>query len=150
MFPVLCERIAPITTFCRQQRVLAGFPDHCASIVCKTKKKALSAISTTDVPESVAFFFNGEPMAGKAEKYISEYVADNRTLGFVGEYAMMKDLLSKEQCGGAAKNLIGSFPDLTFNIEKVKPKKNEDGSWSAVIVVMGTHTGTPFSPFAAD
>ena len=34
----------------------------------------------------------------------------------------------------------------TFNFEKATPKRNKDGSWSADIVVMGTHTGAAFSP----
>ena len=52
----------------------------------------------------------------------------------------------KAAFGGAAKNLIGSFPDLTFNFNKATPKRNADGSWSADIVVMGTHTGAAFTP----
>ena len=101
------------------------------------------------MPESVAMFFNGEPMAGKAEKYMGEMVADSHMLVFVGPNAypfLPPDGMNKEQFGGAAGNLIGSFPDLTFNFDKVTPTKNEDGSWSADIVVMGTHTGAAFTP----
>jgi len=97
-------------------------------------------------PESVAYFFNGEPMAGKAEKYMGEYVADNHTLAFVGPHAMPLPVLDKSAFGQAAGNLIGSFPDLTFNFNKATPKLNKDGSWSADIVVMGTHTGAAFTP----
>merc|ERR1719191_69390 len=98
------------------------------------------------MPESVAFFFNGEPMAGKAEKYMSEMVADSHTLAFVGPHALPLPVLNKEKFAAAIGNLIGSFPDLTFNFEKAEPKRNADGSWAADIVVMGTHTGAPFSP----
>lgn len=100
----------------------------------------------TDIPDSVAFFFNGEPMAGKAEKYMGDYVADNHTLAFVGPHALPLPVLDKAAFGGAAGKLIGSFPDLTFNIDKATPKRNKDGSWSADIVVMGTHTGAAFTP----
>merc|ERR1719197_1674985 len=108
-----------------------------------------STPATYETPESVAFFFNSEPMAGKAEKYMGEMVADSHTLEFVGPHvhpAVAGKKLDKAAFGGAAKNLIGSFPDLTFNFTKVTPTKNADGSWSADIVVMGTHTGAPFSP----
>ena len=101
------------------------------------------------MPESVAYFFNGEPMAGKAETYMGTMVADSHVLKFVGPNAypfLPADGLDKASFGGAAKNLIGSFPDLTFNFEKATPKRNKDGSWSADIVVMGTHTGAAFSP----
>ena len=47
-----------------------------------------STAAPVEVPESVAFFFNGEPMAGKAEKYMTEYVADEHTLEFVGPHAL--------------------------------------------------------------
>lgn len=98
------------------------------------------------IPESVALFFNGEPMAGKAEKYMGEMVADNHTLAFVGPHAMPLPVLDKEKFGHAAGNLVASFPDLTFNFNKATPTQNADGSWSADIVVMGTHTGAAFSP----
>merc|ERR550537_1364511 len=99
------------------------------------------------MPDSVAFFFNGEAMAGKAEKYMGEYVADSHTLAFVGPHAYPGlPVLDKENFGKAAGNLIGSFPDLTFNSTKVTPKRNKDGSWSADIVVSGTHTGAAFTP----
>lgn len=92
-------------------------------------------------------------MAGKAEKYMGEMVADSHTLEFVGPHvhpAVAGKKLDKAAFGGAAKNLIGSFPDLTFNLTKVTPKRNSDGSWSADIVVMGTHTGAAFSPMPGD
>lgn len=98
------------------------------------------------IPESVALFFNGEPMASKAEKYMTEMVADNHTLAFVGPHALPLPVLDKAKFAGAAGNLVASFPDLTFNFTKVEPKQNADGSFSADIVVMGTHTGAPFSP----
>ena len=70
---------------------------------------------TESPPESVAMFFNGEPMAGKAEKYMGEMVADNHTLAFVGPHALppLKSPVDKEKFGMVAKNLLGSFPDLT-------------------------------------
>lgn len=86
-------------------------------------------------------------MAGKAERYMGEMVAENHTLAFVGPHAMPGlPVLDKAMFAGAAGNLIASFPDLTFNFTKETPKQNADGSWSADIVVMGTHTGAPFSP----
>lgn len=94
-------------------------------------------------------FFNGEPMAGKAETYMGSMVADSHVLKFVGPHAypfLPADGFDKAAFGATAKNLIGSFPDLTFNYEKATPTKNADGSWSANIVVMGTHTGAAFTP----
>ena len=88
-------------------------------------------------------------MAGKAEKFMGEMVADSFTLEFVGKHvhpALAGKKLDKAAFGGAAGNLIGSFPDLTFNFDKATPKVNKDGSWAADIVVMGTHTGAPFTP----
>jgi len=110
---------------------------------------ASSPVYDTPMPESIAYFFNGEPMAGKAEKYMGTMVADSHMLKFVGPNAypfLPPDGLDKEAFGGAAKNLIGSFPDLTFNFNKATPKRNKDGSWSADIIVMGTHTGAAFTP----
>jgi len=105
--------------------------------------------TTTVMPKSVELFCNGEPMAGKAEKFMGDMVADSYTLEFVGAHvhpALAGKKLDKAAFGGAAKNLIDSFPDLTFNFTKATPKRNADGSWAADIVVMGTHTGAAFSP----
>lgn len=99
-------------------------------------------------PESIELFFNGEPMAGKADKFMGEMVADSYNLAFVGQHVypfLEGKKLDKAAFGVAAKNLLGSFPDLTFNFDKATPKRNKDGSWSADIVVMGTHTGAAFS-----
>merc|ERR1719502_1989972 len=109
---------------------------------------APSTPASAEMPESVAYFFNGEQMAGKAEIYMGEYVADNHTLSFVGPHAMPLPVLNKEALGGAIGGLIASFPDLTFNFNKATAKKNKDGSWAADIVVMGTHTGPAFTPMA--
>ena len=97
-------------------------------------------------PESVAIFFDGEPMAGKAETWMAEHLADAGTLQFVGPHALPLPLLDKEKMGGAVSNLVGSFPDFTFNSGKVAPTKQEDGSWAADIVVTGTHTGAAYTP----
>lgn len=99
-----------------------------------------------EVPESVAFFFNGEPMAPKAEKMMGEYYADSHVLSFIGPYAPPVPPLDKEHLQGAIGNLIGSFPDLTFNFTKVKVAQAADGGWAADIIVMGTHTGAAFTP----
>ena len=103
-----------------------------------------------EMPESVMMFFNGAPMAGKADTFMGEKVADSFTLEFVGPHvhqALVGAKLDKAKFGFAAKNLIDSFPDLTFNSTKVEPKCNlEDGSWAANIVVKGTHTGAAFTP----
>ena len=97
-------------------------------------------------PESIAIFFDGEPMAGKAETWTTEHVADAATLQFVGPHALPLPLFDKAGFSSAMGNLVGSFPDLTFNATKVAPTKQEDGSWAADIVVTGTHTGAAFSP----
>ena len=97
-------------------------------------------------PESVAIFFDGEPMAGKAEKWMAEHVADAATLQFVGPHALPLPLFDKAGFSSAMGNLVGSFPDLTFNATKVAPTKQEDGSWAADIVVTGTHTGAAYTP----
>ena len=55
-------------------------------------------------------------------------------------------MFDKAGFGSAMSNLVGSFPDLTFNATKVAPAKNEDSSWAADIVVTGTHTGAAFTP----
>ena len=99
-------------------------------------------------PESVAIFFDGEPMAGKAETWMTEHVADAATLQFVGPHALPLPLFDKAGFGSAMSNLVTSFPDLTFNATKVAPAANEDGSWAADIVVTGTHTGAAFTPMA--
>ena len=109
-------------------------------------KRTAGKSTVSEVPESVALFFNGKPMAGKADKYMGELVADGHTLAFVGPNALPLPVLNKSKLAGAIGNLIASFPDLTFNLNKVAPKQNSDGSWSADIVVMGTHTGGAFSP----
>ena len=97
-------------------------------------------------PESIAIFFDGEPMAGKAETWTTEHVADAATLQFVGPHALPLPLFDKAGFSSAMGNLVGSFPDLTFNATKVAPTKQEDGSWAADIVVTGTHTGAAFTP----
>ena len=99
-------------------------------------------------PESIAIFFDGEPMAGKAETWTTEHVADAATLQFVGPHALPLPLFDKAGFSSAMGNLVGSFPDLTFNATKVAPTKQEDGSWAADIVVTGTHTGAAFTPMA--
>jgi len=98
------------------------------------------------MPESIARFFDGEPMAGKADKLMGEMVADNFLLAFVGPHALMLPPLDKAHFGEAAGGLMTSFPDLTFNLEKATPTQKEDGSWAADIIVMGTHTGPAYSP----
>jgi len=110
------------------------------------KRAAAAKPASFDIPESVAVFFNGEQMASKAEKYMGEMMAADHTLAFVGPHALPLPVLDKEMLGGAMSNLINSFPDLTFNADKATPKQNGDGSWSADIVVMGTHTGAAFTP----
>ena len=97
-------------------------------------------------PESIAIFFDGEPMAGKAETWTTEHVADAATLQFVGPHALPLPLFDKAGFSSAMGNLVGSFPDLTFNATKVAPTKQEDGSWAADIVVTGTHTGAAYTP----
>ena len=39
------------------------------------------------VPDAVEYFFNGEPMAGKAEKLMGDFYAEAHTLSFIGPYA---------------------------------------------------------------
>jgi len=107
---------------------------------------SVDAKSVEAVPEAVAFFFNGEPMAGKAEKMMGEHYADSHVLSFIGPNAPPVPPLDKEHLQGAMGNLIGSFPDLTFNFTKVPVKKAADGGWAADIIVMGTHTGAAFTP----
>merc|ERR550537_1317863 len=105
-----------------------------------------AAASADGVPEGVAFFFNGEQMAGKAEKMMGEHYAEEHVLSFIGPYAPPVPPLDKEHLQGAMANLIASFPDLTFNFTNVSPAPTADGGWAADIVVMGTHTGAAFSP----
>ena len=52
-------------------------------------------------PESVAIFFDGEPMAGKAETWTTEHVADAATLQFVGPHALPLPLFDKAGFGSA-------------------------------------------------
>merc|ERR550537_1176769 len=105
-----------------------------------------AAASADGVPEGVAFFFNGEQMAPKAEKMMGEYYDDSHMLSFIGPYAPPVPPLDKEHLQGAMGNLIKSFPDLTFNFTNVTPAKTAAGGFAADIVVMGTHTGAAFSP----
>ena len=113
-----------------------------------TVAEGTDATAAAPAPESVAIFFDGEPMAGKAEKWMTEHVADAATLQFVGPHALPLPLFDKAGFGGAMSNLVASFPDLTFNATKVAPAAQEDGSWAADIVVTGTHTGAAFTPMA--
>merc|ERR1719473_794146 len=105
-----------------------------------------AAAADAAVPESVAFFFDGTPMAPKAEKMMGEHYADSHVLSFIGPFAPPVPPLDKEHLQGAMGNLIASFPDLTFNFTNVAPAKQADGGWAADIVVMGTHTGAAFTP----
>ena len=98
-----------------------------------------------EMPESVAYFFNGDQLAGKTETTMSQFMADNVTLEFIGPYAPPVPVLDKEHIGGALSNLIASFPDFTFNFTKLTPTY-KNGAWAADIIVMGTHTGAPFTP----
>ena len=109
---------------------------------------ATAAAPTAVCPESVAIFFDGEPMAGKAETWATDHVADAATLQFVGPHALPLPLFDKAGFTSAIGNLVASFPDLTFNSTKVAPTQQEDGSWAADIVVPGTHTGAAFTPMA--
>ena len=52
-------------------------------------------------PESIAIFFDGEPMAGKAETWTTEHVADAATLQFVGPHALPLPLFDKAGFGSA-------------------------------------------------
>ena len=119
---------------------------HKVTTVVEGAEATAAAPEVASPPEGVAIFFDGEPMAGKAEKWMAEHVADAATLQFVGPHALPLPLLDKEKMGGAVSNLVGSFPDFTFNSGKVAPTKQEDGSWVADIVVTGTHTGPAFTP----
>ena len=113
-----------------------------------TDATAAAPAEPASPPESIAIFFDGEPMAGKAETWMTGHVADEATLQFVGPHALPLPLFDKAGFGGAITNLATSFPDLTFNATKVAPTKQEDGSWAADIVVTGTHTGAAFTPMA--
>lgn len=97
-------------------------------------------------PESVALFFDGEPMAGKAEKLLADGFAEYMTAAFVGPFAPPVPVMDKPKLQAGMSNLIASFPDLTFNVLKVRPKLDQTGAWAADIVVTGTHTAEPFSP----
>lgn len=98
------------------------------------------------MPEGVKQFFDGTPMKEKAETMVANLYSTEHKLSFVGPYAPPVPELDLEKFKGAMGNLLASFPDLTFNLHKVAPTKQADGSWAADIVVMGTHTGAPFSP----
>jgi len=93
----------------------------------------------------VTFFFDGEQMMGKVDKMMGEYYSEDHVLTFIGPFAPKVPPLDKEHLKGAMGNLMASFPDLTFNFTNVTPKWDGRG-FAADIVVMGTHTGKPFSP----
>jgi len=94
----------------------------------------------------VAQFFDGENMKDKFEALIAEHYSEDFMLSFVGPYAPPVPPLDLAHMKGAVTNILASFPDLTFNPEKVKPKFTKDGGWAADIVVVGTHTGAAFTP----
>ena len=119
---------------------------HKVTTVVEGAEATAAAPEVASPPESVAIFFDGEPMAGKAETWTTEHVADAATLQFVGPHALPLPLFDKAGFSSAMGNLVGSFPDLTFNATKVAPTKQEDGSWAADIVVTGTHSGAAFTP----
>lgn len=119
------------------------------ALSAEDKAKVIAALQPA-APESVAFFFNGEAMAGKAEKWMADYVADDIMLSFIGPYAPPVPPLDKEHMGGAIGNLIKSFPDFTFNpkahAKHVAAPAAKDGGFAADIVVTGKHTGDAFTP----
>jgi len=98
------------------------------------------------VPRAAALFFDGEPMASKAEAVAATF-ADDFELSFIGPYtgATTGVKMNKEQTPGAIANLVASMPDFTFNPQKVFPTQNAEGGWGALIEVSGTHTAAPFT-----
>jgi len=103
-------------------------------------------MANATMPEGVKQFFDGMPMKDKHEAMISQLYSPEHKLSFEGPYAPPVPVLELEKFKGALKNLMASFPDLTFNLHKVQPTKQADGAWAADIVVMGTHTAAPFTP----
>ena len=114
----------------------------------KTQEEIDAYISANALPAAVAKFFDGEPMAGKAEELMGTHFDDTMTLVFVGDFAppQLKKPLPKAAAGEVIGGLVKSFPDFTFNSGKAPVYKAEDGSYYADIVVTGTHTGEAYTP----
>ena len=68
---------------------------HKVTTVVEGTDATAAAPDVASPPESVAIFFDGEPMAGKAETWTTEHVADAATLQFVGPHALPLPLFDK-------------------------------------------------------
>ena len=114
----------------------------------KTQEEVDAYIAANALPAAVVKFFDGEPMAGKAEELMGTHFDDSMTLAFVGDFAPppLKEPLPKAKAGEVIQGLVKSFPDFTFNSGKAPVYKAEDGSYYADIVVSGTHTGEAYAP----
>jgi hypothetical protein len=114
----------------------------------KTQEEIDAYIAANALPAAVVKFFDGEPMAGKAEELMGTHFDDSMTLAFVGDFAPppLKEPKPKAMAGEIIGGLVKSFPDFTFNSGKAPVYKAEDGSYYADIVVSGTHTGEAYAP----
>ena len=108
----------------------------------------MGCMQSSPLPDPVATFFHGKPMIPELVDKIDAVLSDDFEGRFVGEFVpeyAKTIVLNKTTLIGAMKNLQASFPNLTFKpTESVKQKAN--GSWAALTLVSGDHTGEPYAP----
>merc|ERR1712205_117587 len=114
----------------------------------RTRTHIMGCMQSVPLPDPVAKFFHGKPMTPELQASLEAVLSDDFELRFVGEFVpeyAKPVVLDRSKFPGALKNLQASFPNLTFAPTKsVKQKAN--GSWAALTLVSGDHTGEPFAP----
>ena len=102
----------------------------------------------TSMPPTVAKFFCGKPRDQEYMDNLTNDIAEDFELSFVGEFVppFMKNMkMTYETLPKGIGNLWNCFPDLTFSPQE-EPKLQADGGWKASTKVTGKHTGPAFSP----
>jgi len=100
----------------------------------------------TGMPEIVRLLFDGNPIEYNEQKFFG-LLADD-FIALVGGTPTM----SRAGFRGSISTLTASFPDLTFNAfkvgslkSKVIPDQHDEGIWSAIVNISGTHLRKPYS-----
>ena len=108
----------------------------------------MDSTQSVPLPDPVAKFFHGKPMTPELQAAFEAVLSEDFELRFVGEFVpgyAKPIVLDKSKFPGALKNLQASFPNLTFAPTKSVTQK-ANGSWAALTLVSGDHTGAPSRP----
>lgn len=134
---------------------LAGKPESTKAAICwsfdNDKKTAIKpALPPPMLPQGILDFYMGEKAQLKGKDAFGALFADGATVSFLGEFRpKMPDgsevVIPQARMADVMGGLIGGFSDFRFNPDKAPFTQQEDGGWSASILVAGTHDG-PFSP----